>query len=80
MKSMYMLESGIKQGSEATKNFFSKVKVFHVGKKKNGHFIFVDVNNHNNWLETSTGEITENSNNYKRIVTRNSVINIIKIS
>ena len=23
MKSMYMLESGIKQGSEATKNFFS---------------------------------------------------------
>ena len=63
-----------------TKNFFAKVKVFHVGKKKNGHFIFVDVNNHNNWLETSTGEITENSNIYKRIVTRNSVINIIKIS
>ena len=80
MKSMYMLESGIKQGSEATKNFFSKVKVFHVVKKKNEHFIFVDVNNHNNWLETSTGKIIENSNNYKRIVTRNSVINIIKIS
>ena len=80
MKSMYMLESGIKQGSETTKNFFSKVKVFYVGKKKNEHFVFVDVNNHNNWLETSSGEITENSNNYKRIVTRNSVINIIKIS
>lgn len=80
MKSMYMLECGIKQGSEATKNVFAKGKVFYVGKKKNEHFIFVDVNNHNNWLETSTGEITENSNNYKRIVTRNSVINIIKIS
>ena len=79
MKSMYMLESGIKQGSEATKNFFAKVKVFHVGKKENEHFIFVDVNNYNNWLETSSGEITENSNNYKTIVTRNSVINIIKI-
>lgn len=79
MKSMYMLESGIMIGSDTTKKFFSKVKVFYVVTKGDGHFKFVDVNNHNNWLKTSTGEITEHCGNYAKIVTQNSVINLCKI-
>jgi len=80
MKSIFMLESGIKKGSEATKKFFSKVKVFHVVTKGDGHFKFIDVNNYNNWLETSTGEIVGHCGNYAKIVTQNSVINLWKIN
>lgn len=85
MAHVYMIESGVRTTTEATRRFFKEVKYFLVSMNpKTGIVTFRDLRNLDRKLCTSPvrnmNEINrlraENGGKYVRIQTHNSVINI----
>lgn len=82
-KRTFVLESGVKTTTAATKEFFGSVKKFYLTLRKNscGYYAIFSSRNYKKKLYTTTiANIAEvlaaRYEQYIRIVTRNSVINL----
>ena len=74
---LYILESGLTQGSEVTKKFFKRTKMFFVRKNHNGTISFISAMFPDDVLTTSSiKSFSQADNGYIKIITQNSVINV----
>ena len=74
---LFVLESGLTQASEVTKEFFKRTKMFFVRKNHNGTISFINATSPEDILTTSSiKDFSQAENSYMRIVTQNSVINV----
>ena len=78
---LYILESGLSQASEATKEWFNRPFLqffkFFVKKNDNGTLTFINADNKADRLTTSlVKDMVIADNGYMKITTQNSVINI----